>query len=58
MSSQPGEAGPRAIASMGRVSADRATIYTAARDGRREETWVKGPSGWAMTEGKLVTAAP
>jgi hypothetical protein len=53
----PGEAGPRSIVSMGATTTDKAVVYTDAADGRREETWVRGPSGWTMTEGKVVSAA-
>lgn len=53
----PGEAGPRSIVSMGAVTNDRAVVYTDAKDGRREETWVRGANGWTMTEGKVVSTA-
>lgn len=57
IAASPGDAGPRAIVSMGHVAADRAVVYTDAKDGRREETWVKGSAGWTLSEGKIVTAA-
>lgn len=53
----PGEAGPRKIVSMGATTTEKAVVYTDAADGRREETWVRGPSGWTMTDGKVVSAA-
>lgn len=53
----PGEAGPRKIVSMGETTTAKAVVYTDAADGRREETWVRGASGWTMSEGKVVSAA-
>ena len=53
----PGDAGPREITSMGKVTTDSAVVYTATPVGRREETWVKGPQGWALNDARDVAAA-
>jgi hypothetical protein len=43
----------RRIASVGRVTEDRAVVYTAASGpGRLEETWVREPDGWKL--GRVV----
>jgi hypothetical protein len=59
IASNPGEPGPRAIISMGKVTNDSAVVFT-ERSGqpRHEEHWVKGPSGWSLSEARPVDAAP
>jgi hypothetical protein len=46
----------RKITSMGKVTADSAVVYTETTAGRREETWTKGPTGWAMNASHDVAA--
>ena len=54
----PGDAGPRAIISMGKVTEDSAVVYTESQNhSRLEETWVKGPSGWTLQESRHVATA-
>ena len=51
----PGDAGPRAIISMGKVTSASAVVYTEpAGGGRHEETWIKGPAGWELQESRDV----
>ncbi len=39
----------RNVTSMGKVSAERAVVYTTSRAGtRQEETWVKDGAGWKL----------
>lgn len=43
------QAGDRAITSMGRVTADRAVVFTSLRTGgRQEEAWVKHGGQWTL----------
>lgn len=49
--------GARKIYSMGKVTADSATVYTEGTTGRREESWNKGPNGWALRESHELTSA-
>ena len=53
----PGEHGPRAIVSMGKVTAESAVVYTDSPTGRHEEVWVKSASGWTLRESRSVAAA-
>jgi hypothetical protein len=54
----PGDLGPRTIISMGKVTRDSAVVYTEApARGRHEETWVRGPAGWSLSESRQVAAA-
>lgn len=46
----------RKITSMGKVTAESAVVYTQTPAGRREETWNKGPTGWALQESHDVAA--
>jgi len=53
----PGEPGPRAIISMGKVTNDSAVVYTEAQGGpRREETWVKTGSRWTLSGAREIGA--
>jgi hypothetical protein len=53
----PGDAGPRSIISMGKVTADSAVVYTESPTrSRHEETWIKGPSGWTLQDSRDVAA--
>lgn len=54
IAAEPGAAASRTIYSMGAVSSERATIYTEAADGRREEAWVQSGSGWTLEDSKVV----
>jgi len=50
----------RRIASVGRVTADHAVVYTRAGDGRGgrlEETWVRGRDGWTLHHVKELAAS-
>lgn len=58
ITANPGKAGVRAVYSMGAVSNDRAVVYTESDGERSEETWVRGPDGWTMADGKVVDATP
>lgn len=42
----------RKIAAMGRVTADRAVVYTKPGATRLEETWVREPDGWKLAHVK------
>jgi hypothetical protein len=43
------ETGDRKITSMGKTTADRATVYTTNAAGvRQEETWSKASGGWKL----------
>ncbi|NVB77485.1 MAG: hypothetical protein HOV81_03740 [Kofleriaceae bacterium] len=53
----PGDAGPRTIYSMGKVTQESAVVYTEASSGRHEEMWMKGPQGWKLNESHAVAAA-
>lgn len=54
----PGEPGERSIISMGRVTADSAVVYTDnPSKERREESWVRGPSGWTLSGSKSLASA-
>jgi hypothetical protein len=54
----PGNAGPRAIISMGKVTETSAVVYTeSAAHLRLEETWVKGASGWTLQDSHNVATA-
>jgi hypothetical protein len=56
--SAPGNAGPRNIISMGKVTDTSAVVYTESSSHQRlEETWVKSPSGWTMQESRSVATA-
>lgn len=58
INANPGAPGPRAIVSMGKVTADSAVVYTQATGGaRREETWVKQGGAWALTDAREIAAA-
>lgn len=59
IAAEPGEAGPRKIVSMGKVRADAAVVYTEQPgQPRREETWVRGANGWALSSAVAVEGAP
>jgi hypothetical protein len=56
--SSPGNPGPRAIISMGKVTETSAVVYTESSSHvRLEETWVKGSSGWTLQESRSVATA-
>ena len=51
IAAHPGDAGPRTIISMGKVTNDSAVVFTEHPGApRQEETWVRGPHGWALSE--------
>jgi hypothetical protein len=39
---------------MGRVTDDRAVVYTQAGPDRLEETWVREPDGWRLRRVKVL----
>ena len=47
----------RKIAAMGRVTADRAVVYTKPGATRLEETWVREPEGWKLAHVKELDGA-
>lgn len=64
IAAHPGDAGPRTIISMGKVTHDSAVVFT-ERQGQphQEESWVRGPSGWTLSAthevgSSTVQAAP
>jgi len=48
----------RKIAAMGRVTADRAVVYTQPGATRLEETWVRDTGGWKLAHVKELGGAP
>lgn len=46
----------RKITSMGRVTPDRAVVYTQPGAQRLEETWVREPDGWKLAHVKELGA--
>jgi len=53
------EHGDRKINSMGKVTDDRAVVYTTAADGtRQEETWVKSGGAWKLENKTAISATP
>lgn len=58
IAANPGEPGPRAILSMGKVTGASAVVFTEGAGGaRREESWVKSGSGWALSEAQVIAAS-
>lgn len=57
LESAPGDAGPRTIYSMGKVTPESAVVYTEGPSGRHEEMWVKGAQGWKLNESHAVATA-
>ena len=50
-------AGDRTVTSMGKTSADRATVFTTTKTGvRQEETWIKANGSWRMENSAALTA--
>jgi hypothetical protein len=51
--------GDRTIHSMGKTTTDRAVVYTTAKDGtKKEEVWIKDPSGWKQEGSTAVSGTP
>lgn len=49
----------RAIHSMGKVTAQRAVVYTTNKSGaKQEETWVKDSSGWKLEGSTALAGSP
>ena len=49
------ESGDRTIHSMGKVTAERAVVYTTKKDGsRQDETWVKAAGVWKLETATAV----
>ncbi len=50
----------RSIHSMGKVTPDRAVVYTTTKDGatKQEEVWVKQANGWQQESSTQLSAAP
>lgn len=47
----------RSVTSMGKVTAERATVFTTAKTGlRAEETWVKSDAGWKLDSSTAIDA--
>ena len=49
----------RSIHSMGKVSPEKAVVYTTSKDGatKQEEVWVKSSEGWKQESSTKLTAA-
>jgi hypothetical protein len=49
----------RSIHSMGKVTPERAVVYTTSKDGatKQEETWVRDGSGWKLENASAMSAA-
>lgn len=53
------ESGDRSIHSMGRVTRDRAVVFTTSKSGvKQEETWVKDGSRWKLETATALQGAP
>lgn len=53
------ESGDRSIHSMGRVTNDRAVVFTTSTAGaKQEETWVKAGGRWKLETTSALQAAP
>jgi hypothetical protein len=50
----------RRIHSMGKVTAERATVFTTSKDGatKQEETWVRDSSGWKLENATALSGTP
>ncbi len=49
----------RTIHSMGKVSAERAVVYTTSKSGaKQEETWIRDGGGWKLEGASAVAGSP